>query len=184
MENHKRLFVAVEMPQTVVNELKHIQSQLKKQALFSGTFVNPEHTHITVKFIGDVALDQLEAIKNILTTVQCKPMHAQLGSLDVFQKGEFVKIIFLQIVCPELASLAEQIEAVLEPWVAKEERAFVNHLTIARVKQVPDVPKLLDFLHHMKVEPLSFVFDSFVLKESELTPQGPVYTDVKRYTLL
>lgn len=184
MNAYKRLFVAVEMPQLVIDEIMHIQRQLKKESLFTGNFVNSEHAHLTVKFIGDIALDQIEPIKNVLATIQSQRMQAQLGVLDVFYKGQFVKIIFIHIQCPELVKLAEQIETVLEPWVAKEQRAFVNHLTLARVKHVPDVQQLISVLPQITVKLITFTFDSFVLKESELTPQGPVYTEVKRYQLL
>ena len=178
-----RLFVAVDMPDQVKQEVARIRQILQEQDVFEGRFVGPEQVHITMKFIGEVEPEVITQIDTALQTIEAKKGEAHLGALDVFSKGAHIKIIFLNIVCPELAALAEQVDNMLVPWAKKEDRPFVSHLTLARVKRVADRQKLLQALHTIQVTPLTFTIDSFVLKKSELKPEGPVYTDVARYVL-
>ena len=112
-------------------------------------------------------------------------MEVQLGSLDVFVVGNHIKIIFLSLVCPELADLAQKIEQVLLPWSPVEKRSFVTHATIARIKWLENENKerLLGLLRKLSIKPLQFTIDSFVLKESELSKKGPIYIDKARYRL-
>ena len=64
-----------------------------------------------------------------------------------------------------------------------EDRRFHNHVTLARVKRIRELQKLQDFLEKLLVRPLVFSVKEYILKRSELTPQGPVYEDVYRFHL-
>jgi len=178
-----RLFVAVDMPESVVHEVARIQKVLEEQALFEGRFTTPEQVHITLKFIGRVLQDQMQPITTALQGIAYKKIPAQLGGVDVFAIGNRIKITYLSIICPELKGLAKEVEAVLEPWAEPEKRDFVSHATIARVKRVEDKQQLLGALRKFEVQPLSFTFDAFVLKQSVLSDQGPTYTNLATYPL-
>ncbi len=178
-----RLFVAIEMPGQVIQEAIKIQNKLGERALFKGKFTSPEQLHITLKFIGAVPEGQVEVITNALKTISLAKQEALLGELDVFTRGRFISIILLHVICPELVRLAGKLNEVLVPWCQPENRPFVSHLTIARVKHVEDQQTLLQFINSYTVESLPFTIDAFVLKQSELTPEGPVYTDIMRYEL-
>lgn len=176
-----RLFVAVDMPPEVVDEIKRFQKELSKQKLFEGRFTQEHQMHITLTFIGEVAAQQQSQIMQALRTIEFKKMKARLGSVDVFTKGRFVKIIFMHLVCPELSQLAQKIILVLSPWVEPEERDFVSHLTVARVKKVANVETLLEAIDKLDVAHITFEIDSFILKQSVLSPSGPEYTDIATY---
>ncbi len=105
-----RLFVAVNMPNEVVQELARVQDIIKQEALFEGKFFDPEQVHITLKFIGTVPTEQIPLIDKELSAIKGEAMEAQLNSLDVFTAGNHIKIIFLQIICPELNHLVQKIE--------------------------------------------------------------------------
>jgi len=87
------------------------------------------------------------------------------------------------LVASELAELAQVMDDLL-PSYPKEERDFNGHLTLARVKGVGDREKLLHAINVIEVPPVEFTISSFVLKKSEHTPEGPIYTDVEEYMLI
>ena len=178
-----RLFIAVDMPPAVKEEVLRIQNYVKKKELLKGKFTAPDQIHITLKFLGDVPAELLPKIDGALKTIYLNTMKAQLGSLDLFSSGKIIKILFLNVVCPELSMLAKEIEERLGQWFEPERRPFVSHVTLARIKGVEDRERLAREINHCVVNPLSFEIDQFVLKQSVLLPEGPIYTDIAVYKL-
>ena len=180
----KRLFVAVTLPPSARNELTRIQNKLKRSALCEGRYTNANQAHLTLVFIGSVDESELPAIKNELQTVSFHALTATVGSVGTFEKHGQTQIIYLDIICQELATLANLVAETLTTWAQKEDRPFVSHATIIRVKKVMDNEKLLSFIQSIDVEHASFNINSFMLMESELGPDGPEYHELARYTLL
>lgn len=178
-----RLFVAVEMPDVIIREMKRLQNALRDLEICHGTYVGEQGMHLTLKFLGDVSEQQMPGIDSALAGIRAMPIQARVGHVDTFIAGQKITVIYVSLVCPELISLAHKIDQALLPWFAKEARPFVPHLTLMRVKSVHDRERLLHALNKMKVHDTSFEIDSFVLKQSVLTQQGPEYTDVRRYAL-
>jgi len=178
-----RLFIAIDMPSLVLTQAEQVQQHLKSLHLFKGPYTKSNSMHITLKFLGDVADADVSTIQNALRTVTFPPMHAKLGAVDSFSSGPRIKVIYLHFVCPELAELAQVMDDLL-PSYPKEERDFNGHLTLARVKGVGDREKLLHAINVIEVPPVEFTISSFVLKKSEHTPEGPIYTDVEEYMLI
>lgn len=178
-----RLFIAVELPATVIEELQRLQQILQKQNLFKGTLTHIEGLHITLKFIGNVQSDALNNIKQDLNNVTGRPMQAQLGDLGVFNHEGHIKIIYAEVVCPGLTDLAAKLDAALQPWVAPENREFVPHVTLARVKSAENREQLKRAVAEMHVDHITFPITQFVLKRSELAPTGPVYSTVATFAL-
>ncbi len=181
--NQKRLFVAIPLPQPVRDELARIQNKLKQSDLCEGRYTNAAQAHLTLVFVGPVDAEEVDPIKQALATVSFPALATELGSIDVFKKRGEVRIIYLDIICQELATLANLVADTLSPWVAPEERPFVSHTTIMRVKKVQDTEKLISLIKGISVEPHEFSIDSFVLMESELGPEGPIYHELERYAL-
>jgi len=180
----KRLFVAVELPQEIKDELASICAFFAKKELFVGRCTRPANLHLTLKFIGAVNKNVVPKINEALQAISFNVCQAKLGSLDVLPSRRMIKILFAHLNCPPLGILAKQIETVLADFVAPETRDFKNHVTIARIKSVQDKEKLLQEVDRFAVPALSFAIEEFVLKESELAPEGPIYKDVQRYVLL
>lgn len=179
-----RLFVAIDVPQNVKDEVIRIQHELRSHNLCEGKFTESSGIHITLKFIGEVATDQVELIKYALDTVQAKKMTIYLDRLDLFTRGPIVKIILMRINAAYIADLMLQIERCLLSWVPAEKRDYIPHLTLVRVKKVSDVQALITYNRESYIKPLPFTVDHFVLKQSALTIEGPVYTDIARFDLV
>ena len=83
----------------------------------------------------------------------------------------------------QLKALHNKIERALDRvGVAPDSRAFVPHITLARLK--PSSGPLGGLLEQGALASPPFVVDSFGLYESDLTPGGAVHSLVERYGLL
>ena len=182
-QERKRLFVAVDMPQTIIDEVIKIQRELQRKQLFEGHYTTPDNMHMTLKFLGEVDATVASTIGQALRSISLTSFQAKLGLLDVFYSGRRIKIIFVRVIAPEFAQLAAQLDDALADMFASEDRAFVSHLTVARVKQVPDNHVLLTELNAIAVQPLEFMVTEFVLKESVLVQEGAQHSIVERYQL-
>jgi 2'-5' RNA ligase len=183
MQGKKRLFVAIDMPYPIQHAIASVQHILKKENSIEGKFVDPHHAHLTLVFVGLVPLNALTPIIVALQTIHLKPFTVQLGPIDFFMKGNSIRIIFLTLLSDVLPELAKQIKHVMQPWLGSEENSFVSHVTVVRVKKVYDVQELHDRIHHIDLKPVQVAIDSFVLKESVVTPHGVEYSDVHRFIL-
>lgn len=182
-ENNRRLFVSCPLPLDVKTILGQFIDDLKKESLCEGNYVDPQKAHITLKFLGPIDENELPEITRSLKTIYHKKMLATVGPPQWFERNTHIQIIYVGIVCPELATLAEQIEGVLAPWVPRETRSFVSHVTIMRVKKINNQPALKDFLSTYQIDQRPFSIDSFDLMASELTPEGPEYTILQEFAL-
>lgn len=179
MSNHIRLFVAIELPESVKQEIARVQVLLKSENCFEGKYVNPEQAHITMKFIGSVQADQSDVIAQVLTSISFVPCVAQLDKIGLFCTDDVEKIIYMSVRALTLPALAADLDAQLLPWCQSEQRAFVSHVTLARVKHVFDRQRLHDVVNAIRVEPVAFEINAFVLKQSILTQIGPEYRMLK-----
>ncbi len=177
-----RCFVALEMPREVINYLKEVQGTLKKRNIFLGKFTEPENLHLTLKFLGEISEKKVEEVKKSLEKIKFSEFEASLGRFGVFTES-FVRILWIKLNGKPIWGLQKKIDEKLEEsGFAKEER-FMGHLTIARIKNVSDKKDFLEYIKQMKCKEMKFRVSEFVLKKSELKPEGPVYTDLERYKL-
>ena len=178
-----RLFISIDFPQEVINYISLLAKQLVEQNLFEGKLIKPEQLHLTLQFIGDVPEEKVPSLKQALQSISMPSFKACLGSLGVFPAQDHIRIIWLDLKSKELNALAQKVHNVLQPLVDLEDRPFLSHITIARVKKVKNIETLHDYLNTIEVEPLCFTINSFILKESTLLPSGPEYSDIKIYQL-
>jgi RNA 2',3'-cyclic 3'-phosphodiesterase len=199
-ERPMRLFVAIELPPSWLGGLGELQSRMQA-ALQADTqlrdtkvrWVKPDSIHLTLKFIGEVAPDRLEAIKGQLAgAVPDSPNIA----LSFWRAGSFSdrrspRVIWAGIDSPqreELYALAASIETWLgAAGVPRERRAFTPHLTLARLPQeLPDairtrVAEVTTAVQAPEITP--FVVHSVSLIQSHLGPGGARYERLMAYPI-
>ena len=171
-----RIFIAINFPEEVKEEIRKIQEKLPE---FDGKKTEVENLHLTLKFLGEVDEEKLESVRERLGRVEEKKFIAEINSTGVFSK-EFLKIVWLHVSnCEELQ---KKIDEGLFGLFEKEKR-FMSHVTIARIKNIPDKDSFLRKIEILKMKKLSFPVESFYLMKSELTSSGPVYSVVEEYKL-
>ena len=119
----------------------------------------------------------MEDIKNALKQVRFPKFKIKFYGLGAFPSEKHIRVVWIGVESKELVELAKQVQRLL----GNEER-FVPHLTIARVKRKPlYLKEKLEKLKNIEIG--EQVVDSFALKKSTLTPQGPIYEDLAVFGL-
>jgi len=186
-----RCFIAIDIDNEIRKGLADLQDELQAEA-DSGRgdvkWVEPQSVHLTLKFLGEIKDNQLVEISNIVKDVASR--HKDF-SLDVKHVGSFggssARVLWVGAGedCPQLLQLQAELEEQLEVagW-PKEARQFAAHLTLCRIKNAKAGFKMSQLAEQYKDSDLgSLAVDSVCVYESQLRPEGPVYTLLGRYRL-
>jgi 2'-5' RNA ligase len=182
-----RLFVALDLTEEIREALGEPIARLKPLAK-SARWARPEGMHVTLKFIGHVEANSLDAIRAALATVRSDaPVEMQIRGVGFFPDERRPRIVWCGIeASANLAHLAAEIERTLEPLgIPREERKFAPHLTLARLKDLRGVEKLVRAAEEMKPRAFGSARDTeFHLFESVTKPSGAEYRKIESYAFV
>ena len=170
-----RVFIAIEMPEEVREELVRIQD--KFSGLGKINFVKT--FHLTLKFLGEISDDKVEGVKKRLKEVKFESFNVKLGGLGVFPHENYVRVMWVGLESERIIGLQRKIDDCLEGLFEREKR-FSAHVTVGRVKFVNDKEGLKGMLKE-EVKKIEFSVKGVKLIKSELTPEGPIYSDLEIY---
>lgn len=172
-----RVFIAIDIPEESIKEIRKIQALLPK---FEGKKTEPNNLHLTLKFLGDVDPRNVRQIRQKLREIKFKIFETEIDSLGVFYP-QSIRIIWLHMSnCDGLQNeIDKKLMGMFEP-----ENRFMSHLTIARVKYVKDKDKFLRGLEKIKFGKIKFKVENFKLKKSTITERGSIYEDLESYNLV
>jgi 2'-5' RNA ligase len=174
-----RLFVALDIPEAVRRSLAGLMMQLRPAAP-GARWVRAESMHLTLKFIGHVPPEKLEPIREALSAVRLEaPVEIRFSGVGFFPSERRPRVLWAGMeATPNLAELASSLEARLEPLgIAKEQRDFKPHLTLARFSEPWPARKLLDAVRSLPNREFGEMRASeFHLFESHLKRSGAEYT--------
>jgi len=171
-----RTFVAIEVNnKDVLNSIHKIQTELNIKA----KPVKLHNMHFTVQFLGEVSEDMIGKISDALNSIKFSAFSISFVSIGVFPKPNFPRIIWVGTDdgINELEKLAEMIRSKLSQLGFSPDKKFKPHVTIFRVKnKIEDVSDKLEKFssYYFGKQTISEI----KLKKSELTPNGPIYTDL------
>ncbi|MCB9802632.1 RNA 2',3'-cyclic phosphodiesterase [Candidatus Nomurabacteria bacterium] len=185
---HQRLFISIPIDQLLAKKINKDLAllDLPKSRL---KFTKLENFHLTIKFLGDTPIDNLdEIIKNLdLAHQNVEAFELEIEKTQIFPENEpdqTPRVLSLGFKKNEqLQKLYNSIEEQL--WQVglahKEVRNFTPHLTLAKVYPGVKRKDLQSFLD-WQVHGLSYV-DHFELQESVLQKGGPQYTVLNTFDL-
>lgn len=183
----KRLFAAVKIhPSPEFLKTYHsLRSGLKFADI---KWVNPESIHITLKFFGETEESRIGNISRALQEVaeRHQPFDAEIVDVGIFGSSYSPKVIWFGIEQSEpLKALAlDVLSSVEEIGWERDRQNFVPHLTIGRIKHVPDKKLFQHVIDvHKKTRMQTFRVEEFHLFESILKKEGPVYSVLESYAL-
>ena len=176
-----RAFICFKLPRRIILSIRELQESIKDSGL-KIRWVKAENIHLTIKFIGDIRLSDINdiglAIKE--TAGEFAPLLLSAQGLGVFPNLKRPRVIWtgLSGQIEELIGLQKILDKKLRfIGFPKEKRPFKGHLTIGRVKGRLDSRKLSEFMNRFnKFETKQFSGDRIFLMQSELKPSGPIYT--------
>ncbi|HRZ86846.1 MAG TPA: RNA 2',3'-cyclic phosphodiesterase [bacterium] len=178
-----RAFIAVKLDPQLQKALGELQRQLKRGGA-GMKWVEPENIHLTIKFLGDVPADRIDEVKTAVAGVAARSggIDMSFANIGVFPDLRRPRVVWAGVEQgkEELGRLAEDIEAACGALgFAKEERPFVSHVTIARVKELGSPQRFLESLRpHQGKEFGRMRATRLSLIKSTLTPNGPKYDTI------
>lgn len=154
-----RLFLAVWPPDHVVEELRGIRRKDQNGV----RFLHPDTWHITLRFFGDVAMDEVIAALEGLDEPR---VSARLGpGVDVLSgRSLIVPVHGLDDLAAAVARRTADVGDAPRP-------RFIGHLTLARLKPRAVMPPALGAFIES-----DFIVDEIALVSSRLHPDGARYT--------
>jgi len=186
-----RVFIAVDIDEHIRKALGNLQSQLQGEIDVRKSdvkWVNPESIHLTLKFLGEIKDEQAAEVCDIIKQVAQRHSSFELAveSLGYFG-GKSARVVWVAITAGSnaLARLQQDIEKQLAQagW-PPENRQFTGHLTLCRIRNPKAGFKLAQVVQNYGDYKLGTAYiDSVTVYQSQLTPKGPIYTQLGNYKL-
>ncbi len=178
-----RVFFAIEFTNEIKDYLFSLQQDIRKYCT-GGNFSHRENFHLTLRFIGEQNLQQVEILKEVLKEVAAatSPFELRLDNTGSFNKGNR-KIIWAGLgKSIELQQLYQRLEISLEKTgYQKEDRAYSPHITLAREVQIGDAA--VD-ISKTSFSSQTIIVNSISLMESARINNKLTYTALERAELL
>ena len=156
------------MPVTLF-DYKTIQEDFKE--ILHGRWVRSQNLHLTLKFFGDTY--DKEFLIQRLSSLNLQAEASELKSLALLNEN---KILYAQTQNPSLQRIHAQIQ---KAFILPDEQAFIPHITLMRIKKIPDKIVLDEKIKKYEDKPIGKLHPKIELIQSVLTPQGAKYTTLK-----
>ncbi len=186
-----RLFIAIDLDdesrRAIGARQKTIAATLDRSGRSSLKWVRPEHMHLTLAFLGEVAEQRVPALTESLTgDIHAAPFQVVFGGVGVFPTHGAPHVLWLGLSAG--AADAVNIEREVAGRLARlgfelDQRPFHPHLTLARwrTSRPSDARRAVEADRGGDVARIRV--DHVTLYHSRLSPEGPGYTALARATL-
>ncbi len=187
-----RAFIAIELPDGLKAELSELEAGLKLGNQTPVKWVDPYSIHLTLKFLGSIAVDRVGDITRAMEDASrgTAPLHLEVDELGVFPNLRRVQVVWVGLKgdVDRLGHLQQRIESGLVPLgFAPESRRFTPHLTLARLRNQASSGERQRFggliastgfraIHSIEVDAVS-------LMKSQLTRDGAIYSRISSVAL-
>jgi len=176
-----RIFIASHIP----NNLKKVFIDYQQRKLIDPCFrlVSQESLHLTLIFIGFVKSNDLLKINQVCqdTISLFSPIEIKFNEIVYGPNSHSPRLVWAKgEISKELNQLRETLENKLIDQginIKVENRLFKPHITLARLREKPSSSLKIE----EKIDK-SFIINCISVMQTELTNQGPKYTDLSTYS--
>jgi len=167
-----RLFFAIQPP----IEIRSVLNGLAKKvtSIPNGRSVKRDNIHLTLVFLGDVAVDKINTLCEIAVGITALPFSLLIQGTTYWKKNRMVMANCEQFPA-ELFALAEALKsALVAAGFDCEERQYRPHITLVRNAN-----------EHKAVQlemPIQWNVNDWVLMQSRLSVDGVRYTELGRWS--
>jgi len=170
----KRLFVAIDLPESVRQVLVGLNPDLR-----GVRWLTPEQMHLTLSFLGNVEASAEERLRDRLVAIRWSAFFLPIVGVGVFPSKGRPNIIWIGVGAghPHLFQLHKRIQdAALAAGLESDLRPWHPHITLARCRDV-SADSVRPFLKsHAEFDAGMIHVESFSLYSSRSTPAGSIYT--------
>ncbi len=173
-----RTFVAIEISNNdIINSIKKFQSEININA----KPVEPKNFHFTLQFLGETSEEISQKIIQALRKIEFSSFNVNLKGVGAFPKSKFPRVVWVGTDDDGgnmLIQLSKKVEKALEPLGFFSDKPFKPHLTVFRIKK--KIGDITNELNNQKTKDFGMQeVTNLKLKKSELTPDGPIYSDLE-----
>ncbi len=181
-----RTFIAVPIEDdNLKNRIVEVQSKIPLD-FAKVKLVERENLHFTLRFIGEISEAKAEKLIENLNDIILSPFQIEIANFGCFPSCSKPRVLWIgtTLGIAEFKNLKQLVdESVWRSGIRVPKEKFTPHLTIGRVKRIIDFQKFREALKISDVYIGRMVVDHFTLMKSTLTPQGPIYTVLKKFSL-
>lgn len=178
-----RAFISIDIDDPSV--LRNILS-FRDALIATGADIKPveeENLHITIRFLGNIPLSMVDDIHSIMSSVRFKPFKIHVKGVGCFPSITRPRVIWVGVSegYDELKRIHDEIEKGLRALGFRPERdEFVAHITVARVRSGRKREALIKVIEEYRdLDAGEMIVKSIRLKQSILTPRGPIYKTLR-----
>ncbi len=172
-----RVFIAIQLPTDVIDELIRVQAVFKSNRR-RGNLTTPQNLHLTLAFIGDVETTVLERVDQVLENLEIPELTLTLDHVGSFDRRDgVVWWVGLKPNAQLMAFQRQLTEGLREADVPYDAKPFRPHLTLVRNYAPAHEPVMLPV-----IQPLSFSTHSVTLMRSHRINDQLVYTPLAIYS--
>ena len=188
-----RSFIAIELPDELKLGLTQLEAQLKMSKQPWVKWVDPYSIHLTLKFLGSIAVDRISEITGVMEeAIQgILPFHLEVKDLGVFPNVRRVQVVWVGIrgEVDKLSQLQQHLESNLARLgFAPESRPFTPHLTLARLRNRASLDERQSFGQLIATTRFEAAYtimvDAISLMRSQLTREGAIYSRISSVRLM
>lgn len=179
-----RIFFALALPEQVRQQLADLQKRLEPAA-GAVKWVEKDNFHLTLQFIGSVDESRLrQLLRNAEAAAACcTKFTITLAGVGAFPSTAKPRVIWTGVTegRKELRELVQALNIALDKL---PDKPFSPHVTLGRVRpgRVVNFAQTLQAGSSFYTEPIKI--NSFYCWQSTLTRSGPIYRQLKEFTLL
>jgi len=186
--HRRRIFIAVSLDEALREEIIRLEDRLR-QAGAPLRWIAAEKLHFTVRFLGEITPTQLAAVR--LATREAAaatpPFQLTLAGVGAFPSLARPQVIWVGVRegSERLAAISAHLDdALARHRFPREQRPFIAHLTITRLKHQGRWGEIVRALAGFKDVPVGAQeVRALDVKESHLHPKGARYTTVEEVPL-
>jgi 2'-5' RNA ligase len=180
-----RSFVAIELPDEAKGGLARLRRELERDEHRFVKWVDPLGIHLTLKFLGNIPSRRVTEITEAMRKAAqgISPFHLEISGLGAFPGPKQPRVVWVGVggEVDKLSTLQRNIDSALAALgFAREERSFVPHLTVARVREGASASERERFGELVGSATFEGRYPVEVgavrLMRSQLTPAGAIYT--------
>lgn len=181
-----RAFLALDLDEKLKGKISEVQRQIAESNA-PIKFVEPENLHFTFKFFGEISPEKAQNIRGIMEKKikDYRPFEIFIKGVGVFPNLGYIRVIWLGVEDPgNFSQMQKGFDEEFVKMGFKKERSYTPHLTMGRVKGAKNKDELVSILKELQnLEIGRMDVKQIVMKKSELTPAGPIYTNIGEFEL-
>jgi 2'-5' RNA ligase len=177
----KRLFFALSLSSGLLKKIAFLEERIEKKIKRKFPWLPLKNLHLTIIFLGYLSYEDYLKLKEIFKNLNWKKrIEVKIKKIDYGPPGRKRMIWLYLEKNQDLENLKKLIEEKLQEEQISchyEEREFLPHINLARLKNIEDLPEIKEELNWQ------VIFNELVLYESILKPSGALYEKLLRLAL-